>query len=417
MSIKTYSLKYRRVQRIIAVQLILIFLLIALFRISLLSVHNTYNNILNVNGTDKLLNLQLVQAIQCVKTDNLPDGWCMDGDLKPRYIDIDNNVLSNTTADSSSFELKRYTIDGFEHCLANKTVVFIGESRARFQYMHLGLTLKTGQFMNCPDRQGYDVECLGIASLATYQSWRGEGGNQNISSWNDLFKFSTEMLQHSSESNKINQSTTPAIGTQLSLCDCFRPEGGFAYNHFFENRYTKRTTAFGEINLIHLENLKDRVSMNEDYPPYKPFYFTSSNRCKPGECGRWGKGNSVNNAWVGNLNSSLYDIIPMLNATHVFANDGWNFGGDVSCILNQFANYHPNIKVAYMGGPLDISGKHHMLDPRTMKCQIDALDRAAMTHNVPRTFYLDSVHVWSILNEEFNHRMMKMICPMEVEGL
>ena len=380
---------------------------------------SVYNNNNNFNyeyyslNNDKSLNLHLIQAIQCVKVDNLPDGWCMDSDLKPRYIDIDNNVLSNATADSSSFELKRYTIEGFEHCLANKTVVFIGESRTRFQYMHLGLSLKTGQFMNCPDLQGHDDECLGIASLETYQSWKGEG---LPSSWNDFFKHSTEMLQHSSESNKINQSTTPAIGTQLSLCDCFRPKGGFAYNHFFENRYTKRTTAFGEINLIHLENLKDRISMNEDYPPYKSFYSTSSKRCKPGECGRWSDGDSIN-AWVGNLNSSLYDIIPMLNATHVFANDGWNFGGDISCMLREFANYHSNIKVAYMGGPLDIMGKHHMLDPRTMKCQIDALDRTAMTLNVPRTFYLDSVHVWSILNEEFNHRMMKMICPMEVEGL
>ena len=49
--IKSYSLKSRRVQRIIAVQLI--FLLIAVFytNSSILSVHDTYNNIINVNGT------------------------------------------------------------------------------------------------------------------------------------------------------------------------------------------------------------------------------------------------------------------------------------------------------------------------------------------------------------------------------
>ena len=47
----SYSLKSRRVQRIIAVQLI--FLLIAVFytNSSILSVHDTYNNIINVNGT------------------------------------------------------------------------------------------------------------------------------------------------------------------------------------------------------------------------------------------------------------------------------------------------------------------------------------------------------------------------------
>jgi len=49
--IKSYSLKSRRVQRILAVQLI--FLLIAVFytNSSILSVHDTYNNIINVNGT------------------------------------------------------------------------------------------------------------------------------------------------------------------------------------------------------------------------------------------------------------------------------------------------------------------------------------------------------------------------------
>ena len=49
--IKSYSLKSRRLQRIIAVQLI--FLLIAVFytNSSILSVHDTYNNIINVNGT------------------------------------------------------------------------------------------------------------------------------------------------------------------------------------------------------------------------------------------------------------------------------------------------------------------------------------------------------------------------------
>ena len=50
--IKSYSISSRRVQRIIAVQLI--FLLIAVFytNSSILSVHDTYNNIINVNGTN-----------------------------------------------------------------------------------------------------------------------------------------------------------------------------------------------------------------------------------------------------------------------------------------------------------------------------------------------------------------------------
>ena len=166
--------------------------------------------------------------------------------------------------------------------------------------------------------------------------------------------------------------------------------------------------------MIHLENIQDRVSMNEDYPPYQPFYWTSSKRCKPGECGRLGHGDAKDK-WVGNLNASLYDIIPLLNATHVFANPGWDWERDISCMLREFANHHKNIKVAYLSHPRPMSlYTLKMLDPTKMECnEVDTIDRTTMTLNVPQTWYVDNLHVWSILNEEFNHQMMKMICPIE----
>ena len=131
----------------------------------------------------------------------------------PRYIDNNIVTISTVTAEESttSFELQRYTIKGFEKCLANKTIVFIGDSRARYQYIYAPWfipLLKMGRFMFCPDmqqgttyhEQEYDVECLGIAhKIFFHQTWMGEGGDQN--------------------------------------------------------RYTKRSTEFGQINIIHLENL------------------------------------------------------------------------------------------------------------------------------------------------------------------
>ena len=44
--------------------------------------------------------------------------------------------------------------------------------------------------------------------------------------------------------------------------------------------------------------------MSEDYPPYQPFYSTSSKRCKPGEFGRKGH-DDAKDEWVGDLNASL----------------------------------------------------------------------------------------------------------------
>ena len=283
----------------------------------------------------------LIETIQCDTVDYLPVGWCLDIDLIPRY--IDDNVTFITASEESykSFELKRYTIKGMEQCLSNKTIVFIGDSRTRYQYMHLGLSLKIGRFMSCPDiPKGttfrdleydfeYDIECLGIASQkSNYQSWEGEGGIQNVTTWNDVFKHSTEMLRSSSS----NHSTT---GTQDSICDCYRPIKKFDPDNFYENRYTKRTTKeFGEINLIHLENLQDRVSMNEDYPPYQPFYSTSTKRCKPGECGRGGHGNN-NNKWVGDLNASLYDIVPC-SMQHIYLSIQAGIGKEtyLACYMN-----------------------------------------------------------------------------------
>ena len=36
-------------------------------------------------------------------------------------------------------------------CLANKTIVFIGDSRVRYQYMNLAYFLMSSRFMRCDD--------------------------------------------------------------------------------------------------------------------------------------------------------------------------------------------------------------------------------------------------------------------------
>ena len=170
------------------------------------------------------------------------------------------------------------------------------------------------------------------------------------------------------------------------------------------------------INHLTLYHSIDLKRMNQDFPPFSPFSDNtiSSKRCTPGECGRAKShdGDSVD-AWSGNLNEALETMVPMLNATHVFVNPGWEFGRDISCELNTFAKSHPNIEVSYMSNPLDTSGKVKMLDPTSMECQIGYLDRTTISSNVPFHWYWNELHVLSILNEEFNHQLIKTICPIE----
>ena len=90
---------------------------------------------------------KLTTTVQCSKVPNLPPGWCMDDNFVPRYLgkdiidqpekDTKKNINGTSTPEFTTFEVKQYTHDGFQKCLANKILVFIGESRVRYQLMNL----------------------------------------------------------------------------------------------------------------------------------------------------------------------------------------------------------------------------------------------------------------------------------------
>ncbi|KAL7521505.1 hypothetical protein ACHAWX_006182 [Stephanocyclus meneghinianus] len=320
----------------------------------------------------------------------------MDENQVPRYLSKAHK--NNASGSESTYELSLRTHVGFQACLAQKTVVLIGDSRVRYQFMNLASYLKSKKFMKCEDQVAYDNiddECLVINE------------KMNTLGWNHWFVNSTSMI-----SDLHHNQTNTKTESQTCLCDCFRPEVGFAYNHFFENRFIKRITRHGEINLVFLSNFVDTISMNENFPPYSPFY-NQPKRCHPGKCGRWGDGDSTD-AWRGNLNATLWEVLPRLNATHVFVNLGWdrtfNHESEFSCALNKFATHHPGIKVTYMSHP---RGKGAFFDAAALKCSVDVLDRYTLTKNVPRAWYWDELHVLSILNEEFNRQLIEKICPVD----
>jgi len=137
-------------------------------------------------------------------------------------------------------------------------------------------------------------------------------------------------------------------------------------------------------------------------------------QCEVGECSDENRENS----FEGNLTHALQHVLPRLNATHAFVNYGWNQSiamfSQLSCKLEAFARQHPEIKVFLTSHPYHKSSTSTKtrFDPRNLKCKCNVLDRSGMSTDVPDSWYWDTQHVLSILNEEFNHQFIQQVCPL-----
>ena len=337
--------------------------------------------------------------------DILPIGWCMEEESQtPRYYGATNNTNSRP-----SRMIRHYTHEGYEHCLAGKTIVFIGDSRVRYQFLNLAHFLKSKSgFMKCedhPTRKGTiipDPACIVIGG--NRQAMAMVHHDNNVKIW---YKNSTDMLVTTDQSH---------------LCDCFRhvpfkPK----IERSSENRFIKRSTRFGEINLIYLQAFVDRVTMNKDFPPFSSFLSDGSNinRCGVGEC----SSETRTIVFTGNVNETLWSILPRLNTTHAFVNFGWTEYDDeaqtrqsaFSCELTDFERHHPNIRTYLISTP---PNRKQNSDPslyfnasKLLKCNCGVLDRSTINQDAPLDWYWDDAHVLGILNEEYNHRMVESICP------
>ena len=152
----------------------------------------------------------------CTNNSIVPENWCLDSHQTPRYVGNEGGKPSSV--------IQHYTHTGYEKCLAGKTVVLIGDSRVRYQFMHLAGYLASNKKMGCQDQQQTpDPECYLIDHEHQERVKRGDMGNEGWTSW---YKKSTAMLQ--------------GYDDTTSLCDCYRPTGGER-----EERVT--------LNTIHLE--------------------------------------------------------------------------------------------------------------------------------------------------------------------
>jgi hypothetical protein len=349
----------------------------------------------NANGT----------SASAIATSTLPDGWCLDENKTPRYIARrGQSYRANSTMPN---ETHRYTHKGFDQCLANKTVVFIGDSRVRYQFLNLIDFLKTHRWMRCDDRIVYDNNDSQPADPNCFLIQ-----NPNANTWNAWYNKSTALTITSNTSN--DGHTIHGREQQNHLCDCFRPVPLWMPTTY-ENRFVKRRTPFGEANLIMLINYQNKIKMGADFPPFSSFDDDDSKkRCSPGSCG----GENRTNSFIGNVIETLWNIVPQLHATHVFASLGWTgleskAQNGFSCALQEFGRKHPGIKVFLITHPLNRGAKKVWNVKANLKCNVSVMDRTTISTHVPSKWYWDNLHVLSILNEEYNHQLIEMICPLQ----
>ena len=227
-------------------------------------------------------------------------------------------------------------------------------------------------------------------------------------SWNKWYNWSTFEL------NKNNS-------VQDSLCDCYRVN---SMKSIIENRFIKRSTSYGEINMVYLQNFVDEIKMNSAFPPFSSFFPSSeglsSQRCRPGEC--IPENRTV--VFKGDLNDTMWNILPLLNTTHAFVNHGWRgINKDYkpskmpqfSCQMNEFTKHYPNIKMGFISHVPERGYTRNMSIPpiaETMDCKIDVFDRYPIAENVPKSWYIDKLHIGSILNREYNHQFLESLYPL-----
>jgi hypothetical protein len=276
----------------------------------------------------------------------------------------------------------------------------MGDSRVRYQFMHLVWYLQSQKRLICEDYRTLnssiqrDPDCIVINEKMT----------ENYD-WNIWYKITGDILDSDYYYSNKSEVGESSYTVQSNLCDCGRE----TYPGH-ENRFIKRSTPSGEINLVNLLNCQGFVPMNEEYPPFVKFEDAPKQRIFP-TVGKW---ENIN------VNNTLWNILPKLNASHAFINLGWEWLttiddiSELCCSIREFERHHPSIKVYFITSPpsrptLSID---HPWNMEELKCECDVLDRTVMNKNVPGAWYWDDLHVLSILNEEYNHRLVEKICPI-----
>ena len=238
------------------------------------------------------------------------------------------------------------------------------------------------------------------------------------------------MISDYEANDNIHTQTSMMKNQQYALCDCARPGNGklnFKTHEYFENRYVRRNSRYGTIDLVFLLNFENLIQVEQGFPPYSGFFHPWPKCCEAGgKCGRRiDKADpACTNAFKGDTFKALWEILPKFPSQnlHVFANLGWEhlhnmeMQSDFSCFLQEaFDNkYHPHIKPYLMSHPptlQNVQDPTKQFDASKLQCNIEVFDRTTVNTNISSDWYIDGVHVNSILNREYNQQLMRTLCP------
>ncbi len=273
---------------------------------------------------------------------------------------------STARLNATSGNVTRRTRLGTERRLAGKHVVMIGDSRTRYQYMALVHFLARGRWPRCKEAEETPID-----ESSCYFVDEKHGGGEI--SWLRFFVNTSRALN-----DAPGRSET---------CDCHRPVVGSMENRFFSGPNYRVTF---------LQSWHAAIGFHASFPPFN--WNASSIECAPGYCDAA--------PTLLSMRDALDEIVPRLNATHVFVNSGWE-NLDMGCLVSRFAARNPGVEAYAMSNPDERSHPSAAAPP--LGCGARLFDRRAATRDLPTSLYWDGLHILSSANEELNHLMIDLI--------
>mmetsp|Transcript_7090 Transcript_7090/g.19810 ORF Transcript_7090/g.19810 Transcript_7090/m.19810 type:complete len:238 (+) Transcript_7090:32-745(+) len=161
----------------------------------------------------------------CINDTVVPRNWCLDSNSVPRYVGKEEWPPK---------VIYHYSHTGYDKCLANKTVVLIGDSRVRYQFMHLASFLNRKEYMKCEDYNTFTSNATSPSKECYLIEHEHRSFLSTSNLWTSWYKQSTDMISS-------NRSDREETSQQKALCDCYRPSP-FVPELTYENRFLVRST-------------------------------------------------------------------------------------------------------------------------------------------------------------------------------
>ena len=299
----------------------------------------------SISPTVSLSSTENCKTIQCSSNISSDGYWCKD---------IDTGIPRNVKR-----TYIRRTYRGFLECLSNKTIIFSGDSRVRFQFLSLMFYLIHKRWIYCKDESswGNENDC--------YILWIFK-----FKEWSDYTRYSLPHLVPYSYMSSERNSTIP-------------PE------NVIENRNFSMKTEFGEIKLYYYLNFVGKVNFKGDLEPF----------------------NVGNPAFKFSLSTAeaMELLAKTLHPTHIFANSGWDLS-PIGCLLMDLKRKFEFIEGVWEISHFSAIGQTQIPIFAPRGCNISFLNRAVFTLGLPKTSYFDYAHMKGSVNEELNHWFLDELC-------